>query len=104
MGHGLNSVHQFVSYIVTTDTFGQESQDRQDRRSQRSKALRKAEFLSWKQKKLRYNFFSFKFCFRFEILSLHTFRFIPKTFPLPHFPFNSYASDIYNELTDESHE
>ena len=51
MGHGLSSVNQFVSYIVTTDTFGQESQDRQDRRSQRSKALRKAEFLSWKQKK-----------------------------------------------------
>ena len=44
MGHGLNSVHQFVSSIATTNTFGQDSQDRQGRKSQRGKTLRKAKF------------------------------------------------------------
>jgi hypothetical protein len=44
MGHGLNSVHQFVSSIATTNTFGQDSQDRHGRKSQRGKTLRKAKF------------------------------------------------------------
>jgi hypothetical protein len=44
MGHGLNSVHQFVSSIATTNTFGQDRQDRHGRKSQRGKTLRKAKF------------------------------------------------------------